>query len=179
MAAIMAAGEPIVWLILSAKFLAVAPLLLLFVPAELMRILAETMGMPLLARRRLKPFTALFAFQSVIFVGAAAFALPYLGLIGGAAAYLLSTTVTAIATFITSRAHFPMKLERRTNVALICGVGLVVAVMACGYVIPFGIRRLLVAAAAIAAWLAWTLRDEGAREALTRLDPRRTGSPPQ
>lgn len=169
MAAIMAAGEPIVSLILSSKFLAVAPLLLLFVPAELMRILAETVGMPLLARRRLKPFTALFAFQTVVFVGGSAFALPRLGLTGAAIAYGCATSAAAIATYVTCRAHFPLKVEGRTAVALVRGLLLLGTVMVAGALMAFGWSRLLVTAAACAIWLGWTLIDDGARELLAKL----------
>ena len=168
MAAIMAAGEPIVWLILSSKFLAVAPLLLLFVPAELMRILAETVGMPLLARRRLKPFTVLYAFQTAVFVGGAALALPRFGLIGAAAAYGAATTLAALATFVTCRAHIPLKFEGRTAVALVRGMLLLGAVMIAGSMMRFGWARLLAAAAATFIWLGWTLTDEGARDALAK-----------
>jgi len=173
MAAIMAAGEPIVWLILSGKFFAVAPLLLLFVPAELMRILTETLGMSLLARRRLKPFTALYAFQTAIFVGGAALALPRLGLTGAAIAYGAATTLAAIATFFTCRAHFPLKFEGRTAVALVRALLLLGVVMFAGSTVMFGWGRLLVAATATIIWLGWTLTDEGARGVLARLRERR------
>jgi len=173
MAAIMAASEPIVWIILSSKFLAVAPLLLIFVPAELMRILAETVGMPLLARRKLRPFTALFAFQTAIFVGGAAILLPRFGLIGAAAAYGAATTITSFATYVTCRSHFPLKFEGRTAVALVRALLLLGAVMIAGTLRSFDWDRLLVAAAAIAVWLAWTLTDEGAREVLTKVRRRR------
>ncbi len=177
MAAIMAGGEPIVWLILSAKFLAVAPLLLFFVPAELMRILAETVGMPMLARRRLKPFTLLYAFQTALFIGGAALVLPYLGLAGAAAAYGLATTSSALVTFAVSRSYFPLKVEPRTALGLIRGIGLLSAAMAAGFSLPFGIERLLIVAAAGILWLVWTLRDGGAREALARVGLKR--APPQ
>ena len=173
MAAIMAAGEPIVWLILSGKFFAVAPLLLLFVPAELMRILTETLGMSLLARRRLKPFTALYAFQTAICVGGAALALPRLGLTGAAIAYGAATTLAAIATFATCRAHFPLKFEGRTAVALVRALLLLGVVMFAGSTMMFGWGRLLVAATATIIWLGWTLTDEGARGVLARLRERR------
>jgi antigen flippase len=174
MAAIMAAGEPIVWLILSSKFLPVAPLLLLFVPSELMRILAETAAMPLLARRRLKPFTLLFTLQSMTFVLGAALALPDLGLRGAAAAYGVSTTLTAFAAFVACRFHFRLKLEPRTAFALLRAAGLLGAVMAAGFLLPFAPPRLLVTAAAGAVWFAWTLQDEAAREVLTKFKLRRS-----
>src|SRR5207237_6294617 len=149
-------------LILSAKFLPVAPLLLLFVPAELLRILAETIGMPLLARRRLKSFTFLYAFQTAIFVGGAALALPYFGLAGAAAAYGTATTLWALATFVTCRFHFPLKLEARTALGLLRAAGLLGVAMAVGFMLPFGVVRLLIVAAACFVWFAWTLQDQGA-----------------
>jgi O-antigen/teichoic acid export membrane protein len=173
MVAIMAAGEPIVWLILSSSFLPVAPLLLIFVPAELMRILGETAGMPLLARRRLKPFTLLFAMQSAVFVATAAIVLPSLGLTGAALAYGLSMTLTALAAFAACHFYFHMKFERRTALGLLRAAGLLGATMAAGFTLPFGPARLLVTAAASALWLVWTLRDEAAREALRKLRTRR------
>jgi O-antigen/teichoic acid export membrane protein len=172
MAAIMAAGEPIVWLILSSKFLPVAPLLLLFVPAELMRILTETVGMPLLARRRLRPFTLLFTFQTAVFVGGAAFALPRLGLTGAALAYGFATSAAAIATYVTCRAHFLLRFEGRTATALL-RLLLLGTVMIAANMLSFGWGRLLITAAASAIWLGWTLTDEGAREMLAKLKRRR------
>jgi O-antigen/teichoic acid export membrane protein len=176
MAAIMAAGEPISWLILSSKFLAVAPLLLLFVPAELMRILGETAAMPLLARRRLKPFTALFALQTAIFVGGAALALPYFGLGGAAAAYGIATTIAAIVTFVTSRHYFPLKLETTTALPLVRAMLLLGAAMTAGFTIDFGVLRLVLIGVACLVWLVWTLTDDGARELLSRLKLRRSGA---
>jgi O-antigen/teichoic acid export membrane protein len=168
MAAIMALGEPIVWLILSSKFLAVAPLLLIFVPAELMRILAETVGMPLLARRRLKPFTALFAFQTAIFVIGAAVALPRFGLIGAAAAYGAATTASSVVTFVTCRAHFPLKFEGETAMSLLRGLALLAAAMVAGFLIPFGIERITMVAAVALVWTFWTLRTRGVRDFLAK-----------
>ena len=172
MAAIMAAGEPIVWLILSSKFLPVAPLLLLFVPAELMRILGETAGMPLLARRRLRPFTALFAFQTAIFVGGAALALPYFGLAGAAGAYGLATTLSAAVTFVTCRFHTRLKFEPRTALSLARAIALLGVAMGAGFSFPFGVTRLVIIGVAGLVWLAWTLTDDGAVETLSRLKPR-------
>src|SRR5437868_6144158 len=141
MAAIMAAGEPIVWLILSAKFLPVAPLLLLFVPAELMRVLGETIGMPLVARRRLTAVTLLFALQTGIFVAGAALALPYFGLMGAAAAYGIATTSAAIAILATCRFRFDLRLEPRTQLAIVRALALMATIMIVGWSFPFGMKR--------------------------------------
>jgi enterobacterial common antigen flippase len=169
MAAIMAAGEPIVWLILSRDFLPVAPLLLLFVPAELMRVLADTITVSLMARRRMLPFTMLFAFQTAIFVVGAYVGLPYLGLPGAACAYGLATTAAAIAAFVTCRSYVALRFERATAIALFRAAALLVAVMVAGFLLPFGLRRLLIVAAASLVWVLWSLRDDGAKAAMSRL----------
>lgn len=173
MAGIMAAGEPIAWLILSAKFVPIAPLLLLFVPAELMRILAETTAMALLAKRHLKPFTWLSAFFYGGFVIAAAIALPVFGLIGAVSAYGLFATLTAVLTFAACRSYFPLTLERRTFSALAGAIGLLGLAMAAGFIFPFGLARMTVVITASAIWLAWTLRDDEAREMMAKLKRRR------
>jgi len=129
--------------------------------------------MPLLARRRLKPFTLLFAMQSAVFVATAAIVLPSLGLTGAALAYGLSMTLTALAAFAACHFYFHMKFERRTALGLLRAAGLLGATMAAGFTLPFGPARLLVTAAASAVWLVWTLRDEAAREALRKLRTRR------
>ena len=169
MAGIMTAGEPIAWLILSAKFIPIAPLLLLFVPAELMRILAETSAMALLAKRHLRPFTWMFAFLYGGFVVGAAIALPVFGLIGAAAAYGLFATLTAVLAFAACRSYFPLALERRTLSGLAGAVGLLGVTMAAGFIFPFGAARLIVVIAASGTWLAWTLRDDDAREMMAKL----------
>jgi len=103
----------------------------------------------------------------------AAVLLPRLGLIGAAAAYGAATTITSFATYVTCRSHFPLKFEGRTAVALVRALLLLGAVMIAGTLRSFDWDRLLVAAAAIAVWLAWTLTDEGAREVLTKVRRRR------
>jgi len=168
MAVIMTGGEPIVWLILSSKFLAVAPLLLIFVPAELMRIMAETMSVPLLARRKILPFTLLSAGQACVFVAGAALLLPSLGLIGAATAYALATSTAAVTTYFVCRSSFAIRLERGTFKTLLRALALlIVAGLTCA-LLPFAIARLSICALLVALWCAGTLRDEFPRQLLGR-----------
>lgn len=172
MAAIMALGEPLVWLILSERFLPVASLLLIFVPAELLRIMAETMSVPFLARKRVAPFTALYVLQAATFIVAGALLIPRMGLSGAALGYGMGTAIGALATGTAARMTFGIRVQREAIVAILLAailLGLVGA--ACAY-LPFGPRRLLAAALIAAAWLALTLRDAAARSTLTRLRDR-------
>jgi antigen flippase len=163
MAAIMTAGEPIVWIILSRYFLPVAPLLLIFVPAELMRVLAETVAMPLLARRRLVPFTLLFSGQFALFVAGTAFALPVLGLIGAAGAYFLANAVNVIAAFTVCRSSFGIRFEPASRWALVRALALLAVVATIAFALPFGIARIALCAGASVLWVLLTLREKEAR----------------
>lgn len=102
-----------------------------------------------------------------------AFALPRLGLTGAALAYGVATSAAAIATYLTCRAHFPLKFEGRTATALLGALLLLATVMIAANMLNFGWGRLLVTAAASAIWLVWSLTDEGAREMLAKLKRRR------
>jgi O-antigen/teichoic acid export membrane protein len=138
-----------------------------------MRILAETSAMPLLARRRLKPFTLLFAFLYTAFVAGAAIAMPLFGLIGAATAYGAATALAVVATFVTCRSYVLLKLERTTALCLVRAVLLLGVAMAAGFLLPFGIARIAIAGIAAVVWLAWTLQDELPKGALSKLRPSR------
>jgi len=127
MVAIMASGELLVWLILSSKFQAVALLLLLFIPAELFRVLGETMTVPLLARRRIRPFTLLYFVQASLFVGAAVVLVPKYGTPGAVIAYMISTSTGCLLDYIVANRVTGFRLEGQTaalfasSIALLAG----------------------------------------------------------
>jgi PST family polysaccharide transporter len=168
MAVIMACGEPIVWLILSSKFLPVAPLLLLFVPAELLRVLAETINVSLYSQRRLKAFLVPYVLQTAIFVLGSVVALPRYGLLGAAAAYGAATTAALVANVIACKASLHLKLEKRTVVGLGRATLLLISIMTVGFALSFGVERVLLSAAATLLWGAATLRDRDVRSLLRK-----------
>lgn len=169
MAAIMTFGEPLVWLILSREFLPVAPLLLIFVPAELVRIMAETLSVPFLARRRTVPFTGLYVLQAATFVVAAVILVPRNGLPGAAAAYAAGALVGAVATGLAVRRSFAVAIDRATSSALLRAAMLLGSVgLACAY-LPFGLGRLLLFALFAALWAALSLRTSAGKAAVERI----------
>ena len=163
MAAIMAGGPVIVWLILSDRFAPVAGLLLLFVPAELFRVFAETLSVPFLARRRMLPFTLLFGLQAALFVMAAALLLPRFGLAAAAAGYGIGTVAGAVATYIAVRRTFGFALERSSLAMLAGAMLLLAAVGAVCAAYPMGMARVILSAVVLALWLALALRQPAAR----------------
>ena len=52
-------------------------------------------------------------------------------------------------------------------------IGLLGLAMAAGFIFPFGLARMTVVITASAIWLAWTLRDDEAREMMAKLKRRR------
>jgi len=169
MAAIMTGGEPIVWLILSSKFLPVATLLLIFVPAELLRILAETISMPLLARREVRLFTLNYVLTAVTFVGTAALLVAAYGLIGAALAYALGNLAYAAMAWWLVRRRLAFRVERATLAGFVAAFALLGAVGLVSLEFPFGLMRLLLAALCCGLWLALALRKVSPREILSRL----------
>ena len=159
MAGIMAGGGLLVWLILSKAFLPVAALLLIFVPAELMRILAETILTQFLARRRLRLYAAIYLAQFLCFVGVATLLVPVLGVAGAALAYFASMAMTLLGALFATRWLFGFAPELATlrwaalSVLLLGGV-----VMAC-LQIPEGLVRYGTCVAFLGAWLLLAFRD--------------------
>jgi PST family polysaccharide transporter len=177
MAGILAFAEPIVWLILSRQFLAVALLLLVFVPAELMRIMAETLSMPLLARRQVKLFTLNYLVTAGAFVGMAAWLLPIFGLDGAALAYGASNIVYFVIAGALIRRRLGVTIEGKTIGALVAALILLGALTAICLTMPFAIPRLALAAACGTLWLAVVLRNHKLRH-LLRLPARQSTLPP-
>jgi O-antigen/teichoic acid export membrane protein len=159
MAGIMAGGGLLVWLILSQAFLPVAALLLIFVPAELMRILAETILTQFLARRRLRLYAAIYLGQFICFVGVATMLVPVLGVEGAAFAYFASMVMILLGAMIATRGLFGFTPELATlrwaalSVLLLGGVA-----MAC-LQMPEGLVRYAVCIGIVGAWLLLALRD--------------------
>jgi len=178
MVAIMAGGEPIVWLILSSKFLAVAPLLLIFVPAELLRIVGETPLMLFLARKKVVVFTSLYALQPLLFVLLSSILLPRLGLAGAAIAYLSGVAAETAASIFMARRVFGLRFDAST---LLCGLlasAFLVSVAVTSAVEPFGPWRIALCVLAAGGWLLVTLSDASTRSRLRRVLGLRTAAQP-
>ncbi len=92
---LMSGGEWLMWLLFTAEFIPAALLLLLILPGDLFRVTAETVGMALLARKRLVISTGSYIIWAIVYISLAAYLMPRYGLIGVAAAYFLSQIYNA------------------------------------------------------------------------------------
>lgn len=114
MAGIVILAPWIVPLVFSRAFVDVVPLVTILVPAELARVIGESLSMPLLARRKLVPHTLLFLGQVVIFIGVAVAMVPEFGLIGAAVAYGIGACAYALVAALAARRLVGIQIERRT-----------------------------------------------------------------
>jgi PST family polysaccharide transporter len=167
MAGIMALGEWVVWLILSSEFAPVAPLLLLFVPAELARVAVDTLLAQHMARRRLMPLTLTYLVQFGAFVALAWLLVPRLGVAGAAMAYALAMGGSLVLALGLCMAQFGFRLEAATLRLALPAMALLGAVGALSAQFPIALTRLGFCALAGAIWLALAWRAEEPRRMLT------------
>lgn len=162
--ALMTAGEDLMVLLFSPEFAPAAGLLLLILPGDLFRVLAEAMGMAFLARRRLLPYTLTYVLWAAAFLALSWTMLPRYALIGVAGAYLASQVISAAAVYLCARRSFSFTLTWPALRALCAGI--LAAALAAGAlsVAPAPLWRYALGAAVLALWLALAWTDPRFRE---------------
>jgi O-antigen/teichoic acid export membrane protein len=163
MIAIMAAGELLIWLVLSSAFVPGAVLLLLLVPAELMRIIRETIALPLVARGKIAAYTLLSAVQPLAFVALAFLLIPDIGISGAAWAYLLGHLVALLANAIVSASAFRLTFSASLLRLLLASLVALAGAGVAAFLFPLGPTRILVTLAIMLAWVAAVFSDPAAR----------------
>lgn len=165
MVAIVVLAPWIVPIIFSKAFLAAVPLIAVLVPSELLRVIGESLAVPLIAKRRLVPHTALFVLQTALFVGLSSLFTPTLGLIGVALAYSASMAIYCLCALVTVRQLVGIRIDSATRWALLRALFLLAAMSAAtfafrpDFILGFGLI-------AVIGWLAFTLRDPSTRRAV-------------
>lgn len=157
--AIVLSGEWLMHLLFSAAFVPAAALLLLLLPGDLCRIVAETVGLSLLARRRLIAYCGLYFAWATLYLGLTALLLPRLQLAGVALAYLLSQTMQVLLTLAVVHRLFGYRIGRTAVLALLRGallVGVAVAAALTLHTLPLRVAAAVVIAAA---WLLLSWHD--------------------
>lgn len=87
---LMAGGDLMMLVLFSQEFVPAAVLLLLILPADVLRITGETVSLPLTARKKLVLSSSQYVSWAVIYLALASCLLPLYGILGVALAYLLS-----------------------------------------------------------------------------------------
>jgi antigen flippase len=164
MAAILLSGEWLMPLLFSHAFVPAATLLLLLLPGDFCRVIAETMGLSLLARRHLSAYCGLYFAWAATYLLLAALLLPRLQLAGVALAYLLSQALQLALTSLVVGRRFTYRIGRHAMFALLRGALLIAVAVATALWLHDLPARLAAAVAIAAGWLLLSWRDLAFRE---------------
>lgn len=140
-------------ILFTTEFSPSARLLALILPADLLRITAETMGLAFLATRRLGRYTGLYLAWVVLFLAGSYWQLSVSGLSGVAGAYAASHIVNFILVVLMCWHAFGLSVSRVTWFALGAGLSACVAMAALVWAGMDLSIRLLAGAVILALWL--------------------------
>lgn len=125
MAGLIVLARPVIFVLMSYQFTSAAILLAIFVPAELCRVLAETVGTVTLSKGRLLNHTWPFLTFVVVFVAGSFLTIDRFGLVGAAASYLVGHVVHFLTSMAVARFALGVRLRRETKVlAALAVIGL-------------------------------------------------------
>jgi PST family polysaccharide transporter len=167
--ALLAAAPELMTLLFTREFKPSAALLSMMLPADLMRITAETMGLAFLAKRKLFKYSVIYLGWVIAFLCVSYFSLEVWGLQGIAVAYLVAHTLNLAVVIVLCRSTFSMRLQSGTSQALLLGLAAccIPALMMWGGA-SFA-ARLAVSFVTLAAWLALSWRQPMFQELSHRL----------
>ncbi len=115
-------------LLFSAEFIPASFLLLLILPGDLFRITAETIGLALMAKKRLVVSTGSYILWALSYIGLVAFLLPRFGIVGVAIAYFLSQLFNVVQQVLLSWFFVRYRPDQTTLGAILRGIGMVLAI---------------------------------------------------
>lgn len=160
---LIVAGPLLMTVLFSAEFVPAAALLLLMLPGDLFRISAETLGVAFLARRRFLFYGASLPVWVGLYLGLTWLLMPDYGLMGIAAAYLISQAVKAALVYFLVRRVFGFRLDATCGAAIWRGFALVSAVSVAAGLSASGLLDGVLGALCLAAWLHLSWRDPAFR----------------
>lgn len=156
---LMAGGDVMMYALFSAEFVPAAALLLLMLPADLFRITSETVGLALIAKKRLVTSTSFYLIWASTYSGLALYLMPDFGLVGVATAYFLSQLLNAIFLLCATRAVLGYRMSSDCAWALIRGVSLVCYASAALQLVDNRWLQYGLCSLGLIAWFAASMRD--------------------
>ncbi|ATI44034.1 hypothetical protein CBW24_17990 (plasmid) [Pacificitalea manganoxidans] len=166
---LMASGEIFVVAFFSVEFLPVAVILLLLLPGDAVRLVAETMGQALIAQRKLVSSCIVFAVWAAIYCAGAILLLPRFGLLGLAVAYTASQLLLLGVLLVVCRRLLDYAPCRQTIYTVLRAMLLVTSASAACWYVESLVTKMLVCAALVLAWGAVSMRDPFFAGAITKL----------
>ena len=139
-------GETAIWLMFSKSFAASGVLLLWILPFDLLRVVSETTGLALFAKKKLFSYLGSYIFWTVCYLGIASQAIPAYGLLGVCYAYAISHSIYVCLQLLLAYVNFGYVPSRQTR--WVIARGFLIAVIASLWVgyfpsIPSRIAALL------------------------------------
>ncbi len=150
---LMGLGPDLLRILFSEEFIPAAALLLVILPADLFRIFSETAGIPLMAIKRLKLSTGLYAVWALLYVSFAFFLGAKWALVGYALAYLASQCCYALLVYWAARKTYGFGLTHRNRYLILMSF---FAVAINGAVLHYFADRLVGLSCVACLLLGWT-----------------------
>jgi len=108
-------GETAIWLMFSKDFAPSGVLLLWILPFDLLRVVSETTGLALFAKKKLFSYLGAYIFWTVCYLGIASQTIPSYGLIGVCYAYAISHSLYVCIQLILAYLNFGYIPSRQTQ----------------------------------------------------------------
>lgn len=166
---LMASGKILVVAFFSAEFLPVAAILLLLLPGDSIRLVAETMGQALIAQKKLVSSCIVFASWAAAYCAGAILLLPRFGLLGVAVAYTASQLLLLGVLLVVSKRLLDYTPCRQTVFTVLRAMLLVTSASAACWYIDASVLEMFVCAALILAWGTVSMRDPFFAGAMTKI----------
>ncbi len=166
---LMAFADILIRVLFTAEFLPAALLLLFMLPGDLFRITAETVGLPLVVKRRFVFSTGLYFVWALTYLGLVSWLLPPYGVPGVAVAYLVSQVLNAI--FFVTVVGFVLRyrMSPACLFALLRGIVLVAVVAVFIWVQKDTVVGYFFSVLMLCVWVLFSLRDPMFKSILIRL----------
>jgi|GEM_PF-2378581 len=159
MIGLMSGGEIMMQVLFSKEFIPAAVLLLFLLPADLFRLIAELLGLPLIVEKRLIIVSSLYTIWAGLYLFFGATLLPIYGIAGLALAYLLSQICNAVFLAIAIRGSIGYRISKGAAFSILRGA-LAVFLTAVflwfydGYLVSFAVSAFI-----LGVWFVLSLTD--------------------
>jgi O-antigen/teichoic acid export membrane protein len=120
--AVSVAGGLLMLVLFSAEFAPAAYFLALLLVGDMFRITAEAIGMTFLAKNRPHPYSVTYVVWAVSFLALSYAALPRFGVVGVAAAYLVSQVINSLVVYLAAARVFQFSFSQQALRSFIIGV---------------------------------------------------------
>lgn len=170
--ALIVGGELLVRILFSVQFVAAGGLMAIMLPGDLFRVVAETIGLSFLARRKLVVYTSSYVLWAASFLLGVKLLVPSQGLMGVAYAYLTSQVLNAVVIAFHASRAFSFQLSQQSVRAALAGLSASFAAVVAALLVPEWELRYPIGVAVILAWIAFSWRDESFRSLLVSVQQR-------